>query len=414
MVGRIFDFVGCDWKDNRKSMSLVCRRFRDIIINTPKYWRSISNSFSVENVALHMTRSRGLSLDVTLDVGFTGKRDPVRFLRTILVEHRRWQSFRLNAFHGIANWYDMGQIHALLQGLSLPKLESVIIEHLGHRPYANAPVDNDEFHFYITWDAPSVKSWYSTNLFPRTNRTFRLEEVTIDISWRDRFDTFKWSTTQLGEFLSEQPCIETLELGLTFADEYGLIAAQGTHVIPTLRTLRFKDMSVPTAPTRPIKDILRTLEMPSLETLELRINDDDITTRDLEEMFSGGRFTNLKNFLFSITDNNVSLEVPFQPLESILPNTPNLQYLRLESPHLKTGLKLGLLGNNKPPLHTVDIDSCRGVTGFGVSEFVRDLHGSADCSEFELLRIGRGLNVDVDWIRNSVKGYLPGLKVYTT
>jgi hypothetical protein len=380
-------------------MSLVCRRFRDLIIGEPEFWSELNNGLHKDVVDLYITRSKNTGLSISIYVLERTGAGTVEFARKVESHCHRWKSFKFDAFvgGGETNRRIVSQISNVLDLLDLPLLQEASFLH----PMEHEDGDANIFHFYSNWDAPCLETVYFANMFPVVNYSFRLKTISIDITRLDLDQGTVWSPVDLGDYLSEQPCVETLELGLTEDEEFEQVGL-GLHnfapfKVPTLRTLRFKDLNCVHASLDTVHLVLRCLDMPFLETLDIRISDKQLKTEDMKKLFSSSKYRNLKS-LFLHVDDAMRYDSPkFEPFEVILSKMPNLQHLRLESPDYQTGISSPYRRNRKfterPPLRTIHLNNCMGVTGYNVKHLLDWIRGGKHWEDFEQIRVSDCLRV---------------------
>jgi hypothetical protein len=313
----------------------------------------------------------------------------MEFVSKVLPHCHRWESFKLDTFCGDQYRPALAQITNLLKDLNLPRLQNASFIH----PIEYEEGDEEIIHFYTSWNAPRLQSIYCGDMFPKANSTFRLKTVIIEVMRPGPGQGFEWTPQLLGEYLSEQPFVETLELGLTKDEAFDLSDFPlETFKIPTLRNLLFTDIQSAHASLETVSLILKCLETPALETLEIHISDEQLTTEDIYELFLGGEYSKLKSLLLHVGDINHNDAFKFEPLEVIFSQMRTLQHLKLESPDFRIGISAPNRNNPEavaPPLRTVHLNDCKGVTGYGVMDLLKWIRDGKHWKDFKQMHVSR-------------------------
>jgi hypothetical protein len=320
-------------------------------------------------VGLYLTRSKNAGLSIVLSSNMYGRTGAKfkRFVRKVIRHCHRWESFTFSLQLHINRSPLARVVCDLLKGLNLPILQEASFKYPEHHEPLE-PGDEQLVHFYTSWNAPRLETISFNDIFPEANDTFRLKTITIDLGYDGGF-TFDWSPFSIGEYLSEQPYVENLGLSITDDGTFEPILPLEPFTIPTLRN--FCPTKTQYASLGTVSLILKSLDMPVLEALDIHIGDQPLTTEDIDELFSGSKYTNLKSLSLyvSVIDDNRSR---FEPVKVILARMQNLQHLELMSPDYETHVSApndSLYPRDprdtevveRPPLRTINLHDCMGV-----------------------------------------------------
>lgn len=381
----------------RRKLSTVCRRFRDIINSTPEFWTNISSRLHLDLVDLYITRSSRAPLTIELDVGHFLSDTCAEFLEKVVPHCYRWRSFSykvtdLPLVHGLQETLE--DIGISLSDLDLPVLRSAYIEYpmLGTGD-SGLTTEDEAFHYYESWNAPSLEYLDCANILPRFNESFKLKSFKMIVYTCDPGEHLEWTPPELGRYLSQNPLLESIELGLTYMDEFSDddVYDWEPFELPSLRSLNFSDLPTAQSPLTTITQLLYILKTPALESLSLCICDEEFTTANIARLFSKhSSYTNVKRFSLSVFDSKRDEAPDFQPLQVVLPKMPSLQHIVLESPDFKIGVQTRQpmqTAQTYSSLRTVHLKNCIGVKVSDLRRFMEFLRKDDGWDEFERLRV---------------------------
>lgn len=99
----IFESLGPDWsRCATRTLNLVSRRFRHVVLNTPRLWCDVSTGMSsMDDVIRHLERSKstGLNVDVVPSPLFSWETpclDQLDVFDAVLTHARRWERFAVD------------------------------------------------------------------------------------------------------------------------------------------------------------------------------------------------------------------------------------------------------------------------------------------------------------------------------
>ena len=129
ILRRIFRF-SCDPRQaDHIKIASVCRRFRDVALDDPTLWSSISSANSLEYIIMQLERSKGSKLTVDYTMHFhldRGSKCACHiFWRMLLERCDLWQE--VSVIYDVVHQHSDAGILGILQGLSLPSLRSLAL-----------------------------------------------------------------------------------------------------------------------------------------------------------------------------------------------------------------------------------------------------------------------------------------------
>lgn len=205
--------------DQIQSLSLVCQRFRHIILNNPRIWSYIcsEDEMSYVRACLERSGSAGLSISFTTRSGYSG---PLQILAAIAPHSARWKNLEISFTEGLESTQtDAFCRSELLQNLHLPSLRSLCL--------MVGPKDDESniYHFHESWDMPSLQQ-LEINHVPRrfvapavtsvrwTARGYNVDNDDSDDSDEPIDEQNVAEIQRLGTFLVAFPAL--VELDITF------------------------------------------------------------------------------------------------------------------------------------------------------------------------------------------------------
>jgi hypothetical protein len=367
-----------------KMLSLVCRRFRDVVNSHAHFWTKLSNAWESGATTMALKRSKGLSLELSLyDEGgyFIGP-----FLRdTLHLQFERFRSIHIefaNYERLPAKWWT--HIRGALEVLGSANLPALEYFHMGVPTFAgyfplNGEPDKDDFCIYRTWNAPSLKYLGIEGLIPIPHESLNLRRLGLCF---DRFDKYSGTEGRLSEllnFLSSQPRLRHLNLilgGLKIeeADKQ----RKATVHLPKLTSLSLQSASPEYLPVQ----ILSALSTPAVEFMDMKM-DLDRYSATLEEVFQC-TYPSMKRLHLLVW---MWSGAPLVPFKTIFTKFPNLEVLRFSTRHPVDGEFSTLPSVVPPPLRVMELINCEGLGVEALKQVLDVLKQGPHWDVFESLEI---------------------------
>lgn len=268
-------WISNDWGLNNthqlEVISLVCRRFQDVIVSVAEFWTNLVSSQDKETVDLHIKRSKGMQLDVTI-IGKSVSHSRIEqatlfsnfdvFIRTVVAEKQRWRSFVLrplaphqHQLQEIVSAYAK-QAHSVIRKWThdavFSNLQYLHVDFLGWEDLGefedDIMLDNHLFEFYHSWSMPMLNTFY----FKNHNFRSPVENVTTGILDMSQKRT---DYALIFEFLQQHRNLQRLTLmGLSVDVEEGpllaledILQSKRKLVLPALKEInfgRFKTLTI--------------------------------------------------------------------------------------------------------------------------------------------------------------------------
>lgn len=191
------------------NLSLVCRRFRDIVLNNPRLWNFISRNLEMNTVSLFLEKSKaaaGLELELKLcDESYLEEPGLLRPLLMTLPYCGKWQHLSL-----IIGRVEQDKITKdILESLTFvhpDRLLSLSIQYVCDEQH---PLR----HFYKSWDLSKLRSFRIVNVVPEP---FPAPHLT---SFTACFEDNNFDAGNLLRFLSANPALEAIALHFSDAGD---------------------------------------------------------------------------------------------------------------------------------------------------------------------------------------------------
>ncbi len=208
-----------------RSLSHVCRRFRSLVLDTPRIWNIISeHMMDTSQVRACIKRSKQMPMDILLEhygLHQRGRECFSTFFRSCLLSSNHWRSLKIGKF--FYSYVDRHQPHQMweeigdnmlsigrLSGqLALPNLKRLIIH---FNQITNTEHWETKFHPYWQWSMPSLAELRLTGCHPPP----------AGVSFIDSLRSFSilfelgggqvYEMAQLGIFLSSCKVLEKVSL----------------------------------------------------------------------------------------------------------------------------------------------------------------------------------------------------------
>lgn len=370
--GRIF-------RDTKEELSLVCRRFRRVAVNSPRLWSNIGSSAKMPYVRACLQRSKTVGLSISLNLHEYAELQHVSsFLAAVVPHATRWEYF--GAFFGRLT--NSTRILPFLLNLRLPSLHSLCLTFLDC-----AILRDDDGHFYQSWEVPNLRS-LDIDIIPRIFEAPNLSSVCFQgVS----IDEGTAESERLKDFLSAFPKLEELDIvfhgrGMQYYQQAQLIE------MPNLKHLSIGALY---SYTKEICPFMVALRAPKLRKLDLHMSapvSDDNGFRTLEDLFPHEDYSSMESLTLTMTSGeSTQFYVPFQKLRS-------LRSLSLISPNLFPQFPDYNDGGEQdfgfvPALHTLKISDCGKGQMQMLSDLKTTLKSQGKWDSFRQLEVSSALNM---------------------
>lgn len=324
------------------NLSLVCRQFRRVAVNTPRLWSHISsyNEMPYVRACLQRSKTVGLSIGLYLytDADF---QNALSFVAAVVPHSTRWEDFQ--ACIGKATYST--RIFPFLSNLRLPSLHSLCLT-----SFSSGDWGDDTGHFYSTWEVPNLRS-LDIDRIPKLFEAPKLSSMCL----RDVFiyEGNAAKSDRLREFLSAFSGLEELDLELIGR---GVHLCQQAQLIE-MPNLKHLSIGSPESDTRGISSFMVALRAPKLRKLKIDMLapvSDDEDFRTLEDLFPHEDYSSVESLTLTMTDREYTqFFIPFGKLRG-------LRSLSVDSPNLAPYI-IDADGDDGfvPALHTLRLSNCR-------------------------------------------------------
>lgn len=251
------------------NLSLVCRHFRGVVLNTPRLWSHITSFDKMPYVRACLKRGKsvGLSLVVYLnDEDELYVERALAFLATVVPHSSRWEYLYVS-FDATVLGLE-GRMIELLSNLRLPSLHSLIL--LSSSPNI---LGDDIRHFYQSWEMPNLRS-LEVDIIPKPFVAPKLSSVQLrqfdigeDAAESERLRNFLTTFPEL-----EELCLELWRNGAKGYDQRDLLID-----MPNLETLQIKS----SFRARDVRPFMIALRAAKLRELEIIMSAEDIIDGEL-------------------------------------------------------------------------------------------------------------------------------------
>lgn len=305
---------GDDPTTSKETLSLVCRRFRRVVFNTPRLWSRINSGDNIPDVRTCLERSKSVGLTLVLDLNNDDDSDvglerALAFLATVLPHSSRWEYLHLSFDATSLGWES--RMMQLLSNLRLPSLHSLIL-------MSSDELSDDIGHFYQSWEMPNLRS-LEVDIIPKSFVAPKLSSVHLR-----QFEIGKdaAASERLRNFLTTFPDLE--ELSLDFCED----GAQGYPRdllidMPNLKTLSIEssDSALDVVP------FMTALRAAKLRELEIIMSAAEIQPDELifEYFLPLRQYPSLEILKVRLLDQLRELPLPFGKI-------PGLRKLSLDAP----------------------------------------------------------------------------------
>lgn len=398
----------------KENLSLVCRRFRRLVLNTPRLWSRVSSFDTMRYVRTCLERSKSVGLSINLFIDNKGHLDRgLSFLAEVIPHSSRWED--LNVLFSFARMdLDLrNEIHRspIFSKLHLSSLYSLSLE---LSATGNFDFDNDDiWHFYQNWDMPNLRS-LDSNLVPKITITSNLCSF--------RFHRIFGDALRVAHFMKFIAAFPTLqELSIEIYSGYGKAFQQASTIdMPNLRVLHIDASECNRTDVRSFMGALRTpvLHKLSIVTSVPRSEDEDSA---LYDFFPHDDYPTLKELSIRMHPH------PDSPTDFFLPTERfrGLRSLSLDTPGIVPDISYYEDENGQekiyPPLHSLSIVNWDNMSICWLTEMQESLlrqndwagfkrleiYGALDSSSVrEINKVYGGEDKDVVWKERTNKLYL--------
>jgi hypothetical protein len=348
-----------------ETLSLVCRRFRDIINSHAHFWTKFGNAWNPVAIAIALERSKGLSLELSLYSEADWYHPITKFLtHTMHLRFERVRSIHIEFadYEGLPaeDWNTIFDALGILRSANLPALEHFYMgvpTFTNYYPRARSPV-KDDFCIYRTWNAPSLQSLSIEGLIPIPHESLDLRQLVLCFGRLDKYLITNGQLSELLDFLSSQPRLQRLTLlpGAMDAEEADMRRNATIH-LPELTSLSLGSSKPESYPVI----ILSALSTPALESVDIRTNLEG-SDASLDTIFHG-TYPSMKKLRLLVWGLDIS---PLAPFKTIFAKFPKLEFLQFSTPDPVDGELPTLLPSVvPPPLRAMELTFCKGL---GVEE----------------------------------------------
>ena len=187
-------------------LSLVCRRFRNVISSNPLLWNKItlSSRISTDKVNRFLEKSKAVGLELNLRCTCPSRRPildgSLHQLSNALLHTARWEFLGVDLTGH--NLEDFGQEFGLLCALRLPRLRSLSIVY----PFINLIPHK---HFYKSCELPMLRCLHIEQEVPEPFTSPILTTFSI------RLISNRFAANNLLDFLSATPTLEDIHISLS-------------------------------------------------------------------------------------------------------------------------------------------------------------------------------------------------------
>ena len=255
---------------------LVCRRFRQLELNTPALWAYVSDAMSPERLELHISRSGGHALDVNLFLGCYGKGvgdHQCRQWKILIPSSDRWRRLAVHVAYGVIFLYNrLNSYLRAFEGLSLSSLRCLSLTVL----------DRGVIPVFGTWSLPRLRRLYCSkiNYFNALQLTYPLESLHLSAF------SCSVNTEPLLDFLSSGKAAQILSLRVVLddvdLDRLHVRVARGLHrgalVLPSVKNLALTVRKERTGTERTVPSFLELICVPNVETVFVQFYDETSET----------------------------------------------------------------------------------------------------------------------------------------
>lgn len=284
LLQMVFEYIA-----DIKTLSLVCRRFRRVVLDSPRLWATISNSdISLPYVIKSLERSKATALDILLQLRpapvdpnsssreRNNRLDVVEVLNAVLPHRNRWNYLEICVM--IEKWEDLverlTETCSHLMNLNLPLLTGLKIcypesmVHVNDYDINKMPLldPKTNFHLYKSFIAPQLQSVHFVNVIPGPIPTSPML-TSCKIVIHDELIGAKGLRDILA-FLSSATALENLSLTLHCCE----MDTDETYPVQVLHHLRFLELHVADTNSTWVRPFRAALVTPVIRTFRILVS----------------------------------------------------------------------------------------------------------------------------------------------
>jgi hypothetical protein len=406
-------------RERLRNLSSVNRRTRNVITSTPHFWTILSRDMRKSELKTFIARSGTAPLHIRAEYGEYGHKKDAQdetinmnmFLQEVVPLCHRWRSFKLS-FHSLGemedpDWQSIENICHYLSGLCLPLLSSLELR-LPPRCQLSDTVgpDRDEFHYYLSWDIPSLREFKTRLMMPRalgsdlSLRLTRCEICLDDGSWQYN----DWPLSSLFKFLISHPSLGQLSIHMIHFPQgidTGSMYFLRSHLPIKMHSLRSLVVNATKLSTRDqyaayvVPEIVRSLEAPALVTLDVKfpLVNPAFTVDDIFPLYRVyPQLVRLSIAMRYLPFEGFYVHLPlFRRIFEVATGLQHLHVNALDADVEDMGLHSVMFA---PPLKTLSLINCRYLEARDVQAIMKCLQRCSRWQDFELLRVSGCLRIE--------------------
>lgn len=347
----------------KEKLSLVCRRFRRIVLKTPRLWSHIDSLREMRYVRTCLKRSRSAGLSIKLSIGQNDERKLDRLLSHFaeaIPHSSRWE--HLDVYIGLTkttSGIDLRKkiLRSIISSdLHLPSLCSLRLD-MDPNFFSGASDDNTR-HFYQNWDMPNLR-FLEISIVPKPIIAPKLSSFRLSGNFRDLPPSDK---VRLRSFIASFPTLQELDVNLTSGgtSSGGQGSEQASEAstinMPHLRVLHIQ--SYDNYPRTDVRSFMRAFRTPVLHKVSIGMSvprNDRELEEALDDFFPHVNYPALRDLSIEV------LATIFPPRTLNLPTKRfrGLRSLSLDTPRLVPRLLYYIKDEEHiPALHTLAIANC--------------------------------------------------------
>lgn len=341
---------------DRGNLSLVCRRFRRVVLETPRMWTDINSSHKKPYILACLTKSKSAGL--CIDLSFNANRfsysldQSLSIFSTILHHSSRWEQLHVYVSTEQAKSENLEKLRQskLFSSIHLPSLHTLTLGGPLFRGFSPA---QEEFNaFYQSWEMPNLRSLRINHGVPKSIVAPNLISVELDLV---SFDDGTGTSQQLQDFVSAVPTVEELYISLYRGDR------QGFHrdFVLDMPKLKALNLSALCAGRSDIRSLMVALRAPALRKMKIVMstpNSEDDRDTALNDFFPQDDYPFLEDLTLKMSTTGslafATFHLPFtklRALRSLWLDTPGLY------PYICKSNTQGREDGHPPPLRTIKI-----------------------------------------------------------
>lgn len=252
---------GCNNWEMAFRLSAVCRRFRTVVLSTPRLWSTFtSHTRKQEILDICLERSQNVGLHLAICHA------SAEFISTIRQHRKRWESLSVAVVSGFS---EMMEVFSYDDYDGLPRLQSIILGNDVSAPALNALVwmwsisARNLRHLKVSILPPSG----SQCNFPES-----LTHLDFKVYQPGDFETIALSTQELISLLKSAPLLEVINLNLTeLSGNYEFPHCQSEEKVVFFPRVERATLSF--AAEDGLKPLLSALYFPNVKNLAINVDE---------------------------------------------------------------------------------------------------------------------------------------------